>query len=176
MPANWEQALIQSVISRVMDDSFWSRRIESYMTPGPMEYALHLAIFVEPYLQLILDGRKTVESRFSTVQCAPYRCIQAGDVILMKRAGGSLLGVSQVREVSFYQNGSDAWTTIRDRFGAEMCPDEAGFWDRMTAAVFGTVIRLERVLKLPPLACGKRDRRGWVVLRPALQQLFLKLP
>ena len=33
---------------------------------------LHLGIFTEPYLTYMLDGKKTIESRFSKNKIAPY--------------------------------------------------------------------------------------------------------
>ena len=41
----------------------------------------HLAIFTPPFLDLILEGRKTVEGRFSKVRCAPFGVVQEGDVV-----------------------------------------------------------------------------------------------
>jgi len=48
----------------------------------------HLAIFNPPFLELILERRKTIEGRFSKVRCAPFGAVQEGDVVLMKESGG----------------------------------------------------------------------------------------
>ena len=49
--------------------------------------AIHLAVVNEPYLQFILQGKKTIESRFAMHRAAPYRQISPGDIVLMKSAG-----------------------------------------------------------------------------------------
>jgi len=46
--------------------------------------SLHLALLTEPFLSLLMSGAKTIESRFSRVRCAPYRCLARGDVIAVK--------------------------------------------------------------------------------------------
>jgi ASC-1-like (ASCH) protein len=53
-------------------------------------------VFIEPYLQFILDGQKTVESRFSANRSAPYQQVGKGDVVLLKRTGGPVMGVGSV--------------------------------------------------------------------------------
>ena len=65
--------------------------------------AIHLAILIEPYLSFILNGKKTIESRFSINRIAPFDKIQTGDIVLLKRAGGPLVGISQVINAWFYQ-------------------------------------------------------------------------
>ena len=51
----------------------------------PSPFSVHLAILLEPYLQYILDGTKTVESRFSKNRIAPYNMVEPGDVVLLKK-------------------------------------------------------------------------------------------
>ena len=51
------------------------------------------AAFWEPYLDLILTGQKTVESRFSRRRIAPYGCVAAGDVLRDRPTRHVLCGV-----------------------------------------------------------------------------------
>ncbi len=43
----------------------------------------HLAIFTQPWLDLILEGKKTIDSRFTKVLFAPYGKIDVGDLVYM---------------------------------------------------------------------------------------------
>ena len=45
---------------------------------------LHLGIFTEPYLTYMLNGEKTIESRFSKNKIAPYNKIDKSDIVIVK--------------------------------------------------------------------------------------------
>lgn len=127
------------------------------------DVALHLAVFVEPYLSFILDGSKTVESRFSTRSIAPHGRISEGDVILLKAASKPIVGWCRAGTVWDYELDRDSWTEIRDRFAAPLRAQD-GFWESRQAAQFATLIEVEDVHPTAPTSVDKRDRRGWVVL------------
>jgi len=59
-----------------------------------LKKTIHLAIFIEPYLDLIFKGKKTIESRFSINKILPYHKIQIGDVILLKKSSGKIEGAT----------------------------------------------------------------------------------
>lgn len=46
------------------------------------ENRIHLAILTEPYLEWILSGKKTVESRFSIHRVPPFGVVSPGDAFL----------------------------------------------------------------------------------------------
>ena len=124
--------------------------------------SLHLAVFVEPYLSFILDGRKTVESRFSAVRCAPYDRVRAGDVILLKRAGGPVVGVCRATSAYFYELDGATLREIKANFSRRICPAESNFWSSRANASFATLISVSDVYRTPNFKVKKRDRRGWV--------------
>lgn len=132
--------------------------------------AVHLAVMVEPYLGLVLEGRKTIESRFSVHRIAPYRRASPGDVLLLKRAGGPLLGLCQVQAVWFYRLDPQSWREIRKEFTDALCAQDPAFWEQRRRAAFASLMRIGQVQKLPSLAYEKHDRRGWVVLQEPRRQ------
>jgi len=77
---DWQMGCADALERIVQDHPFW----RTYIANLPEKNNLHLAIFVEPYLSFILDGRKTVESRFSSVRCAPYKRVLPGDRSLVR--------------------------------------------------------------------------------------------
>ncbi len=127
------------------------------------DVALHLAVFVEPYLSFIIDGTKTVESRFSVRSVAPYGRITEGDVILLKAAGKPIVGWCRAGTVWNYELDPSSWTEIQDRFSASLRAQD-GFWESRQTAQFATLIKVEDVSGTAPTLIDKRDRRGWVVL------------
>lgn len=125
---------------------------------------IHLAVLVEPYLSFILDGKKTIESRFSVNRYAPFEQVHRGDVVILKRSGGRVEGLCTVSDVWFYRMTAKAWTDI-ERYASALCMDDSSFWKRKRGASYATLMRIERIAKLPNLEIEKVDPRGWVVLR-----------
>ena len=145
---------------------FWGQYLENLSVSGPIPFSVHLAIMLEPYLQYILDGTKTVESRFSKNRIAPFNMVEPGDVVLLKKvASRSISGVCVVRKVWFYRLNPDTWSQIRDEFSKALRADDPSFWEQREAAQFATLMRIAEIHPLPSIEVPKRDRRGWVILR-----------
>ena len=135
-----------------------------------LEGAVHLGVFVEPFLGAIFDGRKTIESRFSVNRCAPFDRVQAGDVILLKRSGGPVVGVAVAGRALYYHLDTDQLETIREKFATRICADYDEFWAERSDKKFATLIEIEQVAKIETLDIEKRDRRGWVTYSTARPQ------
>ena len=118
----------------------------------------------EPYLSLCLEGKKTIESRFSIRRIAPYGQVKRGDVILMKRPGGPVVAVSGVADSWFFELDPTSWRMIRTGFLQEIYA-EPQFWIEHESAAYATLIRLRNTRSIEPMKLTKKDRRGWVVLR-----------
>lgn len=168
-----KSALIEQVRNAVTDDPFWEPYLNDFAMKWPPSVAVHLGIFVEPYLQYILDGQKIVESRFSVHRHPPFGAVKEGDVLLLKEAGGPVVGVSQVGTVWEYELNPESFSELRSEFAAALCAQDPAFWEDRAAASFATLMRLEKVRTIQPIAVEKRDRRGWVVLRSRSRQLLL---
>ena len=154
--------VLDQLRAAVVHDSFWAEQLEPARVS---RYSLHLAILREPYLQFILEGKKTIESRFAKRACAPYQRISDGDVVILKRAGGKISGVCLIERVWFYRIDHDSLDFIRSKFGPRICPVNGQFWvDRKQAAV-ATLMLVTRVMPIGSFPIPKRDRRGWVVLQ-----------
>ena len=154
-----------SLISRLQQtlapNPFWSWRL-SLKRVGT--FTLHLAIFREPYLSFIMEGKKTVETRFARRACAPYMRVADGDVVLLKRAAGKIVGICTVEKVWYYQLDPSTFSFIRRKFGSAICPADASFWEEKQQATVATLMLVGNVTPLEKIEIKKRDRRGWVVL------------
>ncbi len=170
---SWYSRIADDLQSAVQGDPFWEDYLAHLLSQDSAPFSLHLAILVEPYLQFILNGRKTVESRFSAHRCAPYQRVHRGDVVLLKRSGGPIIGVCQIVNSWFYRLDPKSWRTIREEFTQALCAQDPTFWKERERASFATLMRLQHVLPITPIRCTKRDRRGWVVLQPSATQLEL---
>jgi hypothetical protein len=151
------------LLQRVDGHSFWMTYLSKALEPGS-PLGIHLAIFSEPFLSMVLSGKKTIESRFSRNRCAPYGEVGDGDVILLKEVAGPICGIVLARQFWYFDLDSEPMSRIRDRFGAEMGVDET-FWSTRADSLYATLIKLDSPASIFPLTCDKRDRRGWVSLR-----------
>jgi hypothetical protein len=126
--------------------------------------ALHLAVLVEPFCSWLLDGTKTIESRFSRIRCAPYGTLAEGDVIAVKKSGGPVTGAFQAGTVRSYQLTPALVADLRHRYAARICASDDQFWADRTGCAYATLADVVHVRPLPALAFPKKDRRGWVQL------------
>jgi len=157
----WQAECKRILQKLTLDDAALADRLNGVLQDNNRAQ-LHLAIFVEPYLTFILEGKKTVESRFSSVRCAPYDKVSTGDVILLKKAGGPVSGICRVGSAWFYEVDRASLKAIRRDFAAQICPADSDFWSAREEKSFATLISLADVKKLPEFTINKRDRRGWV--------------
>jgi hypothetical protein len=141
----------------------WGALLAPFDEQAAPPVSLHLAVLVEPYLSFILDGRKTVESRFSVRPMPPYGCVDEGDVVLLKESGGPVVGAFTASSAWHYRLDPASWAELREEFTRAICAQD-GFWESRAAAEYATLIRITEVRHLAPVAVPKRDRRGWVVL------------
>ncbi len=162
--ANWNYKLLEDTRIAVQDAPFWKNYLEEVITKPENGLALHLAILVEPYLRFILEGKKTVESRFSKCLCPPHNRVKKGDVVLLKKSGGDVVGLCIVSNVWFYELDSDSWNFLKKKFAKAICAQDALFWQERRNKTYVTLMKIEKVRRIGPIRCQKRDRRGWVIL------------
>ncbi len=157
------EALFAVLTERLFDQPFWLRRVhQCFGETGSTR--MHLAVFREPFLALVLTGKKTIESRFSINRLPPYECAGSGDLILLKRTAGPVVGIALAGAPGFYQLDAAAWKTIRSRFAAAICASDAQFWAQRSRARYGTLIPIRATTSFAPFPINKHDRRGWAII------------
>ena len=170
---DWQSLLMRNLIPAIQGNTFWEKYFSDMLSASELRSSIHLAIFVEPFLRYLLDGTKEIESRFSAVRCAPYRSVNKGDVVILKRTGGPVLGIGLVESAWFYELEPESWQDIRDNYARALCALDPGFWEERKHASFATLIRIDQVQAIPPIRVEKRDRRGWVVIKSPSEQMPL---
>lgn len=130
----------------------------------------HLAIFTPAVAQQILNGKKSIESRFSKHKIPPFGAVEVGDWVLIK-SSGDILGQFMIQKVIYFSGlESEDWKLIKDHYGKQLSLGaeemDGQFFKSKADSRFGTLIfigRVERFLT-SPIKINKKDRRGWVVL------------
>ena len=122
--------LVASLKSSTDGNVFWRQYLERLSASTPNAFSVHLAILLEPYLGFILEGSKTVESRFSKNRIPPFKMVERGDVVLLKRsATKAISGVCLVSSVWSYQLDVNTWSQIRDEFTSALRAEDPSFWN-----------------------------------------------
>lgn len=136
---------------------------------------LHLAVMRAPYLQLLLTGNKTIESRFSVNRIAPFENVSTGDVLALKQQSGPVVGLCVVEHAAFYELDPPTWRLLRDQFARPLCAEDDDFWAARERARYATLMTVVHAHWIAPVRVEKRDRRGWVRLDRSISQHQLAL-
>jgi hypothetical protein len=133
----------------------------------------HLVILRPPYLDMILRGEKTVESRLSRRRHpAATRC-RAGDVLYLKRTGGDIEGRATVLRIDAYEQlTADGLRALAEVWAGRVAATEPDDWyQRMkrdaTHALFFTLADVERI-HIPHAALPRSLpwASAWIVGQP----------
>jgi adenylylsulfate kinase-like enzyme len=132
--------------------------------------AVHLAVMSGPYLDYVLSGRKTVESRITKNRIAPYGVIGPGDFILFKQSSGPVRAVGLVREALSAEAGDiGELKSLTEPFATGLAYDP-GYLDEKTGARYCTLVFLSSAISTPDIPFTKRDRQTWVTVGPSDRQ------
>lgn len=154
-------AILKQAASNVPAGSRWHDRLRMVLK-NERDVGIHLGVFVEPFLKAILDGRKTIESRFALNRTPPFDRVQAGDLILLKRSGGPVVGIALAGETNSFELDEGIMDSIRDRFAKQLFAEDDEFWSARAEKRYATLIEIDEVTSIETLNVEKRDRRGWV--------------
>lgn len=135
--------------------------------------SIHVAILLPRYIDMILRGSKTVESRLTRRPIPPYRVVHSGDVIYFKASGGGYRALATAGPVHCLELGGPGDVDrLARRFSDTVCADEA-YWDMKRESRFATFIELHDVR---PTDTGPRlaPSRGpaWFVLQSRALDTF----
>lgn len=134
-------------------------------------FAAYILPFSHSRILTLYWQAKKIESRFSRNKCAPFEEVRKGDIILIKEVSGPICGVVLASRIWYFDLDIEPIDAIRRTYGHSILADDS-FWLAKEDLSFATLIELERPSAIEPLDFEKRDRRGWVSLRPRQMDLF----
>jgi len=138
---------------------------------------MHLAILQQPYLDLIADGTKTIESRFNTKRAAPFGKIAVGDLVLLKEPGKPVTNYFFAAAVILIDLAEEPLALVRQQYGAGICAqNEQDFWQSKADSRYCTLVEVgEKGQITPALDITKKDQRGWVTFTRANDDILNRL-
>ena len=124
----------------------------------------HLVVLKRPYLDAILAGRKTVESRFMKTERAPFGKIATGDRLFFKASSGPVRATGRAGKVMDFENLTPKRVErIKRTYNGRIVGSEE-YWAEKSGSKCGVLVWLEEVKAIEPVWIDKRDWRAWVVL------------
>lgn len=113
----------------------------------------------------MLNGKKTIESRFSKNKIAPYNQITENDIVIVKKSGGDIVAYFTIKEVKFYNLKFVSINEIRDKYHKELCVDE-DFWNTKRNSNYVALIIIDKLYNLKKFHINKKGMQTWIKLNP----------
>ena len=124
----------------------------------------HLVILKKPYLDAILQGRKTVESRFYQTKQNWLLRVCTGDKLFLKASSGAVMATAIVAGLRHFDNlTAPQIEELRNQYNQYICGDDF-YWRQKSNSKFGILVWLKNVQAITPVFIRKADWRAWVVL------------
>ncbi len=125
--------------------------------------SLHLGVFTEPYLTYMLEGKKTIESRFSKNKILPYNQISKDDIVIVKKSSGNVVAYFTIKEVLFFNLNETSIDEIKTKYSKQLCVDES-FWLSKRNSNYATLIIIDKIVKLNSFHIDKKGMQTWINL------------
>lgn len=129
------------------------------------QIGVHLAVCREPYIQYMLNGSKTIESRITKNRIIPFGKVKNSDIVILKRSSGPVLAIFTVKNVISFDSSSFDLNTIKNNYQEQLhIHDE--WWELKRDARFASLICIEEIVPLEAIDISmKKNRQSWIILR-----------
>ena len=127
---------------------------------------IHVAILKKPFLDAILAGDKTVESRLTKNKLPPFQKIEPGERLFLKQSSGPYRATAIAGDIEFHdQLTPDRVETLRQRWQPAVGGDDEDYWQTKADVGYASFIRLTHIqpLHVGP-AMKKSNGQAWFVL------------
>lgn len=125
----------------------------------------HIAILRKSYYDMVLNGEKTIESRWSMHKVAPYNKVSVGDEILLKETGKDVTATAKVKDVKYFELTPQLVDDIRIKYGKQIGTDKLEDWKSTIQKKYCTLIWLDDVKEIKPMKVQRSNGAGWIVLK-----------
>ena len=123
---------------------------------------VHVAIMDKETINKILNGSKTIESRFSKNKITPYQKVSIGDTIYLKETGKDIIATFLVDRVVYFDNITpDIMKVIREKYGKFINASD-DYWNLKNDTNYGTLIYIKNPISIKPIKFNKKGRAGFV--------------
>ena len=160
----WKGKLLRDFRGELNNNSKTANQTDEFLDNST---GVHLAILNEPYLTLILNGKKKIETRFSVNKISPFKKVVEGDVIILKESGGYIRGAFIAGKVKYYENINESvMNEIKNKYENLICSSyDNNFWEHRKKANYISLIEVKKVKEFKPFKSEKKNRMAWAILK-----------
>jgi ASC-1-like (ASCH) protein len=124
----------------------------------------HLVILKKSFLDMILEGRKRIESRFYKAKGHGFGRVFTGDKLFLKLSSGPVCATATVAAVKQFNNLTpEKILELRRQHNLDINGSEE-YWRYKMDCTCGFLVWLRDVKTIEPVLIDKKDWRAWVVL------------
>lgn len=127
----------------------------------------HLAILKKKWLEKIISGEKTIESRWYKQKRTPYQKIAKGDMLYFKETGKPVTAKATAQEVLFFDMlTEEKIRNILENYGKEINITVDAV-SRLLDKKYCTLVVLENVQKIQPFQINKKGygiQAAWITV------------
>jgi ASC-1-like (ASCH) protein len=124
----------------------------------------HLVILKKPYLEAILSGQKTIESRFSKARPRAFKRVLPGDRLFLKLSSGPVCATAVIAAIKNFEDlKPEKKCEIKRRYNEQIKGSDE-YWKSKADCKYGFLVQLKDVHPIHPVRIRKKDWRAWVVL------------
>lgn len=133
----------------------------------------HLAIMSKGYIEKILSGEKSIESRFSVNRISPFGKIKVGEKVYLKETGKPVSVSFEVESVLFFEDlDKGKIKEIRAKYGKQICAEEE-FWQIKQRARYATLIFVKNPKRVNPFKVEKSNRSAFMSVS-SIKELMIR--
>lgn len=125
---------------------------------------IHLAIFSGPYFDYIVEGKKTIESRFSKNRGLPYQKVKPNDIIIVKQSGGPIVGYFYAGVCLFFDLKKDDIDEVFKKYRKPLCIDDEFIRNKQDSN-YATLIKVKKYQRVKPFKINKKGMSTWLILK-----------
>lgn len=125
----------------------------------------HIAIFRQPFFDMVLSGEKIIESRWSMKKVAPYDKVKVGDELLLKQTSHDVTATAKVKDVKYFELTPQIADKIKAKWNKKIGIYKFDNWESYRNKKYCTLIWLEDVKKIEPMKVKRSNGSGWIVLK-----------
>jgi len=135
-----------------------------FVIKSPVMKKIHLVILKKPYLEAVVDGRKSIESRFTKTKRAPFGQISVGDKLLLKLSSGPVCARAVVGDFETFENlNPEKIDEIKRKYNHHILGTDE-YWESRADCRFGVLVWLKDIKTIKARKINKKDWRAWVIL------------
>ena len=124
----------------------------------------HLVILKKRPIDNILNGRKTIESRFWKTRRPAFGRVSRADTLFLKLSSGPVCAKAKVSDVRCYENLTPGQIRrIRQQYDSGILGSDE-YWLSKQNSRFAMLVWLTDVRPIDHIRIDKKDWRAWVML------------